>query len=242
MQEFILFLLGLITGFIGSNAGGSSLITVPVLISLGIAPPSAVATSRVASLGSMVAGIGPFHKEGKIDYKLALPSAFFALLGSVLGAYLLIHIPIVWVQKAIGLLTLLFTLLSFVKRKEKTEESVSNFKKIIGWISFFLCGLIGGFFGAQAILATYVFILIFNKTFIESLGTRKITGLAVAIPAVLLYGFHDLIHWISGLALVSGSFIGSSFGSRYAIKRGDKWIRPLFTALSIILSLKLLFF
>ncbi|MCC8398777.1 MAG: TSUP family transporter, partial [Rickettsia endosymbiont of Labidopullus appendiculatus] len=68
---FLLFILGLITGFIGTNTGGSVLVTVPIMIWLGISPQSAIASARVASIGTMVAGLRQFYKNGKVDFYLA---------------------------------------------------------------------------------------------------------------------------------------------------------------------------
>jgi len=52
-----LIFLGIITGFVGTNTGGSVFLTVPVMIWLGIAPQSSIATARLASVGTMVAGL-----------------------------------------------------------------------------------------------------------------------------------------------------------------------------------------
>lgn len=242
MNESLLFLLGLITGFIGTNTGGSSLVTVPVLISLGISPHSAVATARVASIGTMVAGLSQFHKHGKIDYRLAIPACFFAVAGSFTGAYFLLIVPPSYLQKSMGLYTLFFTIFSFVKKEKITQKPLGYGLKIIGYLLFFITGLVGGFMGGQAILATYIFLIIFNKTLLESVGTRKVTGLAVSLTSAMFYGVHDLICWHWAAALVGGTLIGSFLGSQYAIKKGDKWIRKIFAVISIFSSIKLLFF
>ncbi|WP_256534834.1 TSUP family transporter [Pseudomonas sp. 35 E 8] len=68
-----LVLLGVITGFIGTNTGGSVFLTVPVMIWLGIPPQSSIATARLASVGTMFAGLRHFHNSGKVDYRLAAP-------------------------------------------------------------------------------------------------------------------------------------------------------------------------
>jgi uncharacterized membrane protein YfcA len=68
------------------------------------------------------------------------------------------------------------------------------------------------------------------------------TGLAIAVAAILIYGFHGVIDWQLSLALVTGTLIGSTFGSAYALKKGDKWIGILFNAVVILVSIRLLFF
>ena len=49
----ILFLTGLVAGWIDSIAGGGGLITVPVLLSLGMSPAEALGTNKLqATFGS----------------------------------------------------------------------------------------------------------------------------------------------------------------------------------------------
>jgi len=242
MHESLLFFLGLITGFVGTNTGGSALVTVPLLISLGVPPHAAVATSKVATVGSMVAGLSQFHKHGKVDYQLAIPACVFAIAGSLIGAYLLLIVPFPLLRKSVGISTLLLTGFSLLKKQQVNAKIHSRGLKVFGYFLFFITGLLGGFFGGQAILATYVFLIIFNKTLIESIGTRKVTGLAIALPSVMFYAAHDMIYWPWALVLVSGTLIGSFFGSQYAIKKGDLWVKKIFMAISTLLSVKLLFF
>ncbi len=85
-----LVFLGIITGFVGTNTGGSVFLTVPVMIWLGIAPQSSIATARLASVGTMVAGLRHFHQQGKVDYALAIPAAVLGLAGALGGASLLL--------------------------------------------------------------------------------------------------------------------------------------------------------
>ena len=85
-------MLGVITGFIGTNTGGSVFLTVPVMIWLGIPPQSSIATARLASVGTMFAGLRHFHNSGKVDYRLAAPAAALGLAGALIGASLLVQI------------------------------------------------------------------------------------------------------------------------------------------------------
>jgi uncharacterized membrane protein YfcA len=65
-------------------------VTVLVMIWLGISPQSAIASARVASLGTMTAGLRQFHQHGKVDYKLALRTSVLGILGACIGAYLIL--------------------------------------------------------------------------------------------------------------------------------------------------------
>jgi uncharacterized membrane protein YfcA len=235
-----LFALGLLTGFIGTNTGGSAFLTVPIMIWLGIAPQSAIASARVASVGTMVAGAREFHRQGKVDYKLAVPAALLELLGSVCGAVVLLKIDALALHKMIGMLTLVMVFLSLVKKPKPHHAPISKGRAAFGYGLFTLIGMVGGFFGGQAKLATYVFILVFNKTVSESVGTRKISGLVISLGSLVVYGLSQIINWQFGLSLVIGTLIGSSAGARYALKKGDEWMEKLLNFVVVLLALRLL--
>lgn len=242
----ILFFLGLITGFIGTNTGGSVFITVPIMMYLDIPLISAVASARLASTGTMVAGLWQFHKSGKVDYKLACFSSLFGIFGSIAGALLLINIPEIILRKTIGFFLLFLLLLSLIHQKNKQKSNdeikeVPRFKKILGYLSFLVIGAIGGFVGAQAKLATFVFQLLFNKSISQSVGTRKVSGLVISLTALFMYGVSGIVNWTFGIILVCGTLIGSSFGAAYALKKGDGWMQNLFNIVIIILALMMMF-
>ena len=240
ITTLFLFALGLLTGFIGTNTGGSAFLTVPIMIWLGIAPQSAIASARVASVGTMVAGAREFHRQGKVDYKLAVPAALLGLIGSVCGAAVLLKIDAATLHKVIGILTLLMVILSLTKKPKPFHAPVSKGRAAFGYGLFTIIGMVGGFFGGQAKLATYVFILIFNKTVSESVGTRKISGLVISLGSLAVYGFSQIINWQFGLSLVIGTLIGSSAGARYALKKGDEWMERLLNVVVVLLALRLL--
>ncbi len=236
-----LFAIGLFTGFIGTNTGGSAFLTVPIMIWLGISPQSAIASARVASVGTMIAGVREFHRQRKIDYKLATPAAIFGLIGAIGGASILLKMNTQALHKVIGALTLLMVILSLIKKPKPNHESISKLRALFGYIFFIVIGMVGGFFGGQAKLATYAYILIFNKTVSESVGTRKISGLVISVGSLVVYGFGGIINWWFGGSLVAGTLIGSSIGAKYALKKGDEWMEKLLNIVVVLLALRLLF-
>jgi uncharacterized membrane protein YfcA len=241
LVNFFLFFLGITTGFVGTNTGGSAFLTVPIMIFLGIQPQSAIATARFASMGTMLAGLRQFHRYGKIDYKLAVPAAGFGLVGSLAGAIILIYINAAIVHRIIGLATLLMVILALIKKPKVTIHAPSQPKLYFSYFLFILTGMIGGLFGGQAKLTTYIFILIYDKTVSESVGTRKVSGLISSFGALLVYGIHRIVNWGFGLTLICGTVIGSTLGAKYALNQGDRWMERLLNVVVILLALRLIF-
>ncbi len=130
---FTLFFLGLVTSFVGTNTGGSALITIPVMITLGFPPHVSIACARVTSIGTLVAGIRAFHTQKKVDYKIAFPAAIVSLLGSLTGAVIMTHFSATHLSRAVGVLTLLLLCLPlFLKKNKLHSKPPSLSKKIVG--------------------------------------------------------------------------------------------------------------
>ncbi len=236
-----LFLIAVCSSFITTMTGGGALVVIPIMIALGIDPKSAVAIARVGGLSSMCAGIGQFHRTGNIDYSIAFKSAIIASSGAAVGAIFLFQLPSIWVERSIGLVIILLTLTSLLQlKKPPISTPPTRLKIILGYILFFFAGFIGGFSGGHAILMTYIFLLFFQKSMIESIGTRKIAGLAIAIVSLVVYGVGDIITIWPALAYGSGAWIGSYFGTTYGLKKADRWMRYVVSAVSTLLSVRLL--
>ncbi|OGT47351.1 MAG: hypothetical protein A3E82_02075, partial [Gammaproteobacteria bacterium RIFCSPHIGHO2_12_FULL_38_11] len=170
-----LFFLGLVTSFVGTNTGGSSLVTIPAMIAFGLPPQVAIACARVTSIGTLVAGIRAFHAKKKVDYKIALPAAIVSLIGSCIGAVMMAHFSVIHLNRAIGILTLCLLSIPFIFKSKKTQSKpASKYKKFVGYSLFLFTSMIGGFYGGQGLITTYLFVIFFNKTISESAGTRKV--------------------------------------------------------------------
>ena len=177
-----LVLLGVITGFIGTNTGGSVFLTVPVMIWLGIPPQSSIATARLASVGTMFAGLRHFHNSGKVDYRLAAPAAALGLAGALIGASLLVQIDPALLHKIIGGLTLLLVALSLIRKPHSPKATPSSLRRFCGYVLFVPVGMIGGLFGGQAKLSTYLYIIFLKKRSVSQwvLGKSEVSSSQLA--------------------------------------------------------------
>jgi uncharacterized membrane protein YfcA len=64
------------------------------------------------------------------------------------------------------------------------------------------------------------------------------TSNAVSL-AVFLTGGN--VHWVPGLVMGVGQFLGAQVGARMVVTRGVKFIRPIFILVAIAISVRLLF-
>ncbi len=245
LELLIIFLVGLFASSIGTIVGGGGLINVPMFIFLGLPAQSAVATNKLSNFG-FLAGFYKFKKEGKVDMKLGLVLATFTMIGGLIGANLLLQMQENILKRLIGVITILVLAVIILKRNiglEKIKTKVTPVKRFFGYIVTFFLGIYNGFFGGGVgTFYSYVLILIFGQTFIESAGTRKVLTLLSNFIATIVFLMAGIINYTYFIVLFSSTVIGSYVGSAYAIKKGEKWVRNLFIVVVLLMAIKLLFF
>jgi len=91
-----------LTAVISVVTGSTSLITVPVMIALGIEAHVAVATNKLALTFMSVGGSLPFIGKGVLIRSRLLPSIVLTIIGSGLGALLLLAVPLKALQITIA--------------------------------------------------------------------------------------------------------------------------------------------
>ena len=241
----IIFLIGLISSFIGSlSGGGGGLISMPALTFLGLPPNIAVATNRFGSLGVGLSSTYKFAKAKKIVFKYAFPLMAISVIGSVIGAKILIEINQELLTKLIGFLIIFMLPFIFIKNKSGIKRKVvGRSYKIFGFIAYSGLAVYDGFFGAGAgIFATYILVFLLGLTYIESNATDKIAWLLNGIVSTVIFAFYGLINYFFGIILLAGMLIGGYFGAHTAIKKGNNFVRILFSIVVLVSALKLIFF
>jgi uncharacterized protein len=241
----IIFLAGLGSSLFGTLVGGSSLITIPVLILLGLPPHSAIATDRMGVTGIGIAGLYKFHQKGLVRYKIGFITGIPILLGSFIGAILVLQISPSMLKKIIAVITLSLLTLVVVKPKvgiEKTQRPLRTRDFLTGIFLSLLVGIYGGFYGASAgTFLAYILIFVFGQTFLESAATLKIGSISLTATAALTFAYYGVIHYPLGIAMFMGCFIGSFAGAHYSDRIGNVWIKRLFIGVAFIMVIKLLF-
>ncbi len=246
MPEIITLLLVLITGitagFFDSVLGAGGLISVPSLIFLGLPPQIAIATDRLGTIGQTLAAMSRFRK--KIVWKYVPVFAIISLIGSLLGADILLNIDSRILQQVIGFLLIAILLLLFVKQKigiQRTKKSTS--KKILGLAVYFLIMVLGGFFGqGTGPLIFYALTFFLGFTMIEVLATGIIPWLVLSLSSLIIFALNGIIDYEIGIVLLVGMAIGGYIGADVALKKGNLWLKRLFILFVVISGVKLLFF
>lgn len=238
------FVVGVIASFIGATVGGGGLLSIPFLIFLGLPPQIAIATNKMGAVGLSLGAIPKFWKAKHIQWQYVPLFSAAALLGAYLGANILLNLNEELLTKIVGVIIVLMLPLLFLRKElgiKRTETSKT--KKAIGYLLYILVAVFGGFFGGGAgTLIFYVFMVFYGLTIIEANATGTVPWFLLSLAGFIIFAFHGLINYPIGIALFLGMLVGGRMGAHTAIKKGNQWVKILFTIIVIISGIKLLFF
>ncbi|MCK0131556.1 sulfite exporter TauE/SafE family protein [Flavobacteriaceae bacterium F08102] len=246
LNLFILALVGFLAGVINIVAGGGSLLTLPMLIFLGLPSNVANATNRVGIFIQNVFAIKAFHSKGVSDFKFGFHLAIPATLGAIVGAYIAVDIPDDVFNKILAGIMVLIVVYMLFKPKldpQQWQERKTGKSFWVSMLVFFGIGFYGG-----AIQAGVGFLMIMAMTGVNKFSLIKTNALKLfvtliySIPVLYIFIKNGLVNWKYGLILAAGNALGAWLMSRYAVKKGDGFVRILLIVIVSILAVVLWFY
>lgn len=226
-------------------AGGGGLITLPAYLLAGIPPHNAIATNKLSSSIGTSASTIRFIKNKCVDWPTAIPSGILAVLGSIVGARIILAIDDNVIRYImLGLIPLLaFVVLRKRDLEPETLEPVSRERQFLIICSAALVvGMYDGFYGP----GTGTFLLLAYTQLARlplrlAAGNVKIANLASNIGslAVFLLNGQALIPigLISAVFAVAGHFIGAGI----LLKNGAKIVKPFVLTVLALLLIRLIY-
>jgi len=240
----IMFLVSLGSSIFATLVGGSSFVSIPVLIFLGLPPHTAIGTDRLGVSGLGIAGLYSFHRKGLVNYRIGFMVGLPCLVGSFFGANLALQISPATMRILIAAMTVSLLIVIAAKPRlgvEKAEGPLTGTDYAKGIFFSLLVGTYGGFYGAgAATFLTYIMILVFRQTFLEGAATLKLGSIALSATSGITYACHGAVDFPLAAAMFAGACIGSYFGARYADRIGNVWIKRVFIGVVLLMVIKLL--
>ena len=241
----ILFICGVIAGFINTVAGGGSLLTLPILIFMGLPSNIANGTNRIAIFMQNIFSISGYKSRGVSDFKYSSWLSVSALIGSIIGAKIAININEDMFNKILSVV-IIIVVLSIIYNKKPfniNSENISIEKKIISVIMFFFIGIYGGFIHAGVGFLILSILSNYNGIQLSKANSIKVFVVFVyTFFALIVFIMENKINWILGINLGIGNSIGGWIASRWSYNKSDKIIKIFIIISSAIMAIKLWYF
>jgi uncharacterized membrane protein YfcA len=239
----ILVAVFFVTSVISVVTGSTSLITVPVMIAFGVEPHRAVATNMMALIFMSVGGSLPFAQKDVIKRRLLPVSIGLTVVGSGIGALLLLRTPTGALQLTIAVAMIAVAVLSLARPESgTTQRSVSSATRVTGYVATFVLAVYGGFFsGGYVTMLTAAFVLLFGLTFLQAVATTKVVNAFSSAVATVIFSWHGAVDYKLGLVLGVTMFLGALVGGHVAMRLSGVWLRRIFLLAVVALAGKMLY-
>lgn len=240
-----LCIAGFLASFVDSIAGGGGLISVPAYFMIGFPPHFTLGTNKFsATCGTLVSTLR-FAKSGKTDnniLKILLP---FSFLGGATGVYIVLLVDSAILKPLVLVMILAVGLYSFFAKSVGIEDNFTGPTKetlIIGSIFAFVMGFYDGFFGPGAgSFIIFGLIKIYGFDFVRASGNAKAMNFISNFTSLIMFAIGGKIYYIMGIPMAIFMVFGAYVGSRLAIKKGAKIIRPIFIIMSLGVAAKMIY-
>lgn len=233
-----------LAGFIDSIAGGGGLISLNSYQAVGIRDQFALGTNKFSSIiGGTVASVN-YIRTGNIHILSLIPSVICALIGSFFGSKTALGIS----GRVFNLIMLIATpvvaLLVFLKKdysnREQKPKTIAAYIILGAMIGLFV-GFYDGFYGPGAgMFMQFGFIMIAGLEVKKACGNARIVNWASNLAA--LFNFVRFGYVVYKVAIICALFsiMGNFIGSRLAIKKDVKIVRPVMLIVTGLLFVKLI--
>ena len=246
MEQFILFVVSLVANLFSAFAGGGAgLLQLPVLIFLGLPFGIALATHKIASVALGVGATIRHLREGGLRRRFVLFILCTGVPGVLLGASLILQVPGRFAEIALGVLTFGLGIYSVTRKELGLSEQPRNREGRglwLGGLGLFGIGILNGSLtSGTGLFVTLWLVRWFGADYKQAVAyTLVLVGVFWNGSGAVALGILGEVQWNWLPALLAGSLLGGYAGAHLAILKGNRWIKRVFEAVTLMIGTKLI--
>lgn len=239
-----LCIAGFLAAFVDSIAGGGGLISVPAFFMAGFPAHFALGTNKFAATTASFTSSMKFAKSGKVNFKVLKYIIPFTFIGAVLGVKTVLLISQDFLYPIVMALILFVGIYSLFSKSIGVENHFNGVTKkniILGILLGFSIGFYDGFFGpGTGSFLIFGLIHIFKFDFTNASGNAKFLNFVSNVTSLLMFALEGKIRYTYGIPVALFMIVGAQFGTKAALNKGTKLIKPIFVIMSLGVAIKIL--
>jgi uncharacterized protein len=231
-------------GFVDSIVGGGGLLQIPALMMALPQYPivTLLATNKLVSVTGTAVSAYRFSRTIPYRRSVILPAVLSAFVFSFLGAYTISVISNEWLKPGclvlmIGVFFLTLRNKEFGLSQRDPNAPTAPWKPVlIGSTIGFYDGFFGPGTGSFLIIA---FVGALGMSFVQGSAYAKIVNVATNLAAILLFAFKTEFLFRFAIPMIAFNMAGSLTGVRFALLKGNIFVRGLLRGIVFLTILKL---
>lgn len=242
----ILFLtfIAFIAGFVDAIVGGGGLIMVPSMwVTLPSLPVSqVVGTIKIPAFSGISMAAWQYAKQMKVNWKLIAICCPLAFGMAFTGSWLLTLVSNDFMKPFLLFVLTGVATYTFIKKDlgQHTDRSHTPRQQILLACAVaitvgFYDGFIGPGAGSFYLLG---FVILLGFQFLHASAYAKLFNATTNGASVILFASKGLVIWSIALPMAAGCTAGSLIGARYAMAKGNGFVRKFFLAVVTAILLR----
>jgi uncharacterized protein len=248
-QAILIMLAAVGAGGINAIVGSGTLITFPTLVAMGFPPVTSTMSNAVGLVAGNASSTWGYRAELRGQGHRLVWQIPASILGAILGAWLLLHLPAKLFTEVVPVLLIIALILVVVgpriqawaqERAAKaghTADDVSRGRMAAVVASTFGVAVYGGYFtAAQGILLVGAMGALLPESVQRMNAAKNLLTLIVNLVAALAYtlvAFHRIDWPVAGLIAI-GSLLGGWLGARYGRRLSPTALRAAIVVVGLI--------
>lgn len=234
-----------LTGLVDSIGGGGGLISLPAYLLAGLPVHNAIATNKLSSACGTTVTTVRFIRQGLVNWKIAVPTIIFAMLGSSLGANLSLKVDEGVMENILFIVLPIVAIVvmnpKLFRDNEGAEVQLNAKLWITAILSSFFVGMYDGFYGPGTGTFLIIAFTVFARLNLRTANAQaKIINLTTNLTSLAIFMMSGQTLILLGLVGAACNMAGNYIGSGLALTRGSKVTRPVIILVLVLLFLKVL--
>lgn len=230
----LLGLAALTAGWVDAVVGGGGLIQLPALL-IGLpqaSPGQLLATNKMGSIVGTAGATATYLRRIRLDPRVSVSIAGCALLGSVGGAFVGMHVPKAAFEPIILVMLIAVGGYTLARPEQGTATQVRQEGRaatlragVIGTVIGAYDGALGPGTGSFLVFALVGWI---GYSYLRGSATAKLGNLCTNLGALLVFVPAGLVLWPVALVIAPANLLGGYLGARTALRLGSRFVRVVF--------------
>jgi uncharacterized membrane protein YfcA len=237
MHIAILAISGFVAAFIDATVGGGGLVSLPTLLFLGLPPSMALGTNKLAGTMSAVTSTVSYLRSGKVSFRLVGPLFPLGVLSAAVGAVVVHHLPSSFLRPFVLVMLIIVAAYTVFKKNlglHARPEGLRPHAYLWTAACASVIGFYDGFFGPGTGSFLMMGFVLLGFDFLQASGNARTLNFASNVGALISFAWVGAVRYEAGLILGVCMMFGAFIGSRFAIRKGSQYVRPIFIGVTIL--------
>lgn len=237
-----LVVAGFVASFIDSQVGGGGVITLPALLAAGLPPAAASATNKVGGTSSALFASVNYLRSGLVPVRKVLVFAPLSLLGGAVGVWAFLQSDTAWLVPTVLAVMATMAVYVLVRPKFGAEDSprLGRLPLVAMGLAALDIGTYDGLMGpGTGSFLLFALVSLLGYGFRRAAALGRVLNLASNVSALAYWILAGHVVWSVGIPMAISMAAGGWVGSHVTLKHGDRYLKPLFVAITLALMVRL---